>query len=83
MNEEPFIRPHEGADSEFRHHLRDTLLLLGGSRKVADLLRKSNDLALGQADVRMLRAYNLELITATKERLANLNKLGIRPRPWR
>jgi hypothetical protein len=67
------------SDFDFRHHLRDTILLLGGKQEIADLLVKSQDGQIKEADVDALRNYNIGLFTATKQRLNGLNKLRIEP----
>jgi hypothetical protein len=69
----------DSADFDFRHHLRDTILLLGGKREIADLLVKSEDGQINEADVDALRNYNIGLFTATKQCLNNLNKLRLAP----
>jgi hypothetical protein len=66
-------------DFDFRHHLRDTILLLGGKQEVADLLVKSLDGQIKETDVDALRNYNIGLFTATKQCLNGLNKLKIEP----
>ena len=65
------------ADFEFLHHLFDTIILLGGRRDIAGLLKKSLDLGVTNADVDLLRNYNIELLTEAKHRLASINKLRI------
>ena len=45
---------------------------------VADLLTKSMDLAVTDADLDLLRSYNAELMTRTKNKLANLNTFKVR-----
>ena len=65
-------------DFEFRHHLRDTVLLLGGKLEVADMLVKSLDGQINEADIEELRAYNISLFGDTKSRLRNLNKLKLK-----
>lgn len=69
----------DSTDFDFRHHLRDTILLLGGNQEIADLLVKSQDGQINEADVDALRNYNIGLFTATKQRLNNLNKLRLVP----
>lgn len=66
------------ADFEFRHFLRDTIILLGGKKEIADLLTKSEDFAVSEADVEELRRYNIALLEGTKDRLANIHRLKIR-----
>jgi hypothetical protein len=66
-------------DFDFRYHLRDTIILLGGRREIADLLVKSLDGQVKEADVEILRNYNIGLFTAAKQRLNDLNKLKLAP----
>lgn len=65
-------------DFDFRHHLRDTILLLGGKQEIADLLIKSQDGFIGEADIEKLSNYNISLFTEVKSRLRNLNRLKIK-----
>jgi hypothetical protein len=67
------------ADFDFRHHLRDTIILLGGKQEIADLLVKSQDGQIKEADIDSLRNYNIGLFTATKQSLNSLNKLKLAP----
>lgn len=67
-------------DYDFRHHLYDTLILLGAKKEMAALLKKSMDFAVTEAEVDALRRYNIELMTATKTRLVNLNSIKVRKR---
>lgn len=66
-------------DCDFRHALRNTILLLGGRKDIADLLIKSMDLSISDAELGMLRNYNAELITLAKARLADLSGTKVRP----
>lgn len=70
-------------DFDFRHNLRDTILLLGGDLEIADLLTKSQDGFIGEADIAKLRKYNIGLFTNVKSRLRHLNrlKLTVSPEP--
>jgi hypothetical protein len=61
--------------SEFLHHLRDTIILLGGGTKIANMVEHAE--TASAADVDELRRLNLRLIDATKERLASINRLTI------
>jgi hypothetical protein len=61
--------------SEFLHHLRDTIILLGGGTHLANLVEQAGSAKEG--DVDELRRINIRLIDATKERLVNLNSLRI------
>jgi len=66
-------------DFDFRHHLHDTLVLLGCEPSISKLLKKSLDGAIASTDVDDLRNYNIGLMTATKKRLTSLNTLTIKP----
>lgn len=68
-------------DFDFRHHLRDTILLLGGEREIADLLVKSQDGCINKADIDKLISYNISLFAEAKSRLRNLNRLKITVSP--
>ena len=72
------IQPDNETDFDFRQQLRNTILLLGGKKEVADLLAKSADLAVSQKDVEALRNNNCELTTLAKDRLANLGTIRVR-----
>jgi hypothetical protein len=61
--------------SEFLHYLRDTILLLGGGAALAEMVERAE--SASDSDVDELRRINCRLIDATKERLANLNKISI------
>jgi hypothetical protein len=65
-------------NDQFMHHLRDTIILLGGRLQIANLLR--NPEALREADVDRLKQYNIDLETRLKNRLADTNKMTIRVR---
>lgn len=71
----------DSPDFDFRHHLYDTILLLGGKKRIADLVKKSLDYGITDSDLQVLRNYNTELITLAKERLAHLNTLKLITRP--
>jgi len=68
----------DSPDFDFRHHLYDTIILLGGRKDIADLLKKSMDYGLSGDDLKLLRNYNFNLANATKERLTQINSMGIR-----
>ncbi|MGP8198990.1 MAG: hypothetical protein ACLQU4_05745 [Limisphaerales bacterium] len=63
MNEEPKnnVPLAQGCDNDFelRFHLRDTIILLGGKADIADLLVKSQDGFIREADIDVLRNYNI------------------------
>lgn len=65
-------------DANLRHHLRETLVLLGCRVDVANLLEKSLDAEPTQADMHLVENYNIELFASMKLRLANLTKLKLR-----
>ena len=52
-----------------------TLHLLGGEAELADLLVASNDIS--ELEIDKLRQFNITLIEATKNKLANINKMKI------
>lgn len=61
--------------TEFFHHLHDTIILLGGSKKIASRL---DDLgSINQEDVDKLRNYNCTLIEASKDRLTAIHSKKI------
>ena len=73
-----------GADGpseyDFRHHLHDTIILLGGEKKIADMLVRSQDSHIKNSDVAEVRRYNGVLIDETKDRLNNVHKTRVRPK---
>jgi hypothetical protein len=71
--------PHPN-DYDFRHHLRQTIILLGGKKEIADLLIRSQDYQITQSDIDELKKYNVSLIDQLKNRLANIYKRRIRPK---
>jgi hypothetical protein len=74
---------HSDSDPEFdfRHFLRDTLILLGCKKEIADLLNKSQDMKITFPDVEMVRHYNAELLEGLKDRLHHINKMKVTPKP--
>jgi hypothetical protein len=68
------------SDYDFRHHLHDTIILLGGKREIADLLIRSQDYQVSSSDIDELRRYNATLIDKLKDRLAKISKIRIRPK---
>jgi hypothetical protein len=81
MSNGGFQDAHEPEDSpefDFRHHLFDTLILLGAKAEIANLVERSLDGSVSRADVDALRRYNIELITSVKSRLARIHKIQIR-----
>jgi hypothetical protein len=67
-------------DFDFRHNLYNTIILLGGEKEIALLLKKSADSSLTETDLSALQNYNIQLFTEAKLRLANLPSLRIRVR---
>jgi hypothetical protein len=55
------------SDFDLRHHLYDTLILLGASPQIAEILKKSKDMVVTDADIDALRDYNGKLIDALKD----------------
>lgn len=62
---------------EFLHHLRNTVILLGGGTQLADMVERAE--AATGADVDELRRLNLRLIDATKDRLAGIGAITVSP----
>jgi len=79
MNEQCADSGESCPDFDFRHHLRDTILLLGGKLEIANLLRKSKDATISEKDVDDLRNYNCLLFGLAKDRLRDLNSIKIQP----
>jgi hypothetical protein len=75
--EEYCLEDEHSPDFDFRHHLRDTIILLGGEKAIADLLIKSQDGGITAADIDSLRRYNCGLIDANKRRLVSINKMTL------
>lgn len=61
--------------TEFLRHLHDTVVLLGGDRRVAELLNHP-ELITAQ-DVADLRRYTSQLLEATKAKLVGINTRSI------
>lgn len=61
----------------FLHHLRDTIIILGGGTKLADMAECAESAT--EADIDELRRVNIRLIDSTKERLVNINTMTIKP----
>ena len=70
--------PGDAAEFDFRHHLHDTIVLLGGKKEIADLLAKSSDGAVTEADVDGVRDYNVTLLEQTKTRLSHVRRRKVR-----
>jgi hypothetical protein len=64
-------------DFDFRHYLYDTIILLGGRKEIADLLKKSQDYKVSSGDIDNLRRYNCGLIDEVKRRLMSINTMTI------
>lgn len=69
------------ADFDLRDNLRETIILLGGDKGIADLLIKSQDGLLKESDIVMLRQYNNDLFSKVKARLGNLKQIKITAAP--
>lgn len=65
-------------DFDFRQHLYDTIVLLGGREDIAALLHKSSDCALTEADINELRTYNVGLLNSIKGRLRSITTIAAR-----
>jgi hypothetical protein len=78
---QPYQGEHDNlsADCDLRHHLRSTILLLGGDPQIADLLSKSEDYAITEEDVMNVKRYNMDLIDGLKSRLTSLPSLRLKP----
>lgn len=61
--------------TEFLHHLRDTIILLGGGTRLANMVERAESAT--PQDVDELRKTNLRLIDATKDKLVQLNSLAV------
>lgn len=59
----------------FFHHLRDTIILLGGGTHIANMASKPDEISA--TDVARLKDYNILLETQVKDRLANTNSMTI------
>ena len=85
MTESKFGNGHGKSESrqndyDFRHHLYQTVILLGGKKEIAHLLVKSQDFHVSENDVGNLKRYNVELIDNLKSRLSNISNVKIRPK---
>lgn len=60
---------------DFLHHLHDTVILLGGGTKVANMIDRTE--ALSESDVEELRDINYRLITSTKDRLVGVHSTSV------
>ena len=65
-------------DFDLRECLRETIILLGGPKHIADLLIKSQDGSVSQADVEKLRQYNIDLFALAKARIHNLTTIKLK-----
>lgn len=61
---------------QFMHHLHDTVILLGGDKRIAELLNHPE--LITEKDVDDLRKYTCGLIDATKTKLVSLNTITVR-----
>lgn len=69
---------YEHPECDFHHHLYDTVILLGGRKDIADLVKKCMD-GVTPKDIDALRNYNIELMTAAKLAISSVNKISITP----
>lgn len=65
-------------ETDFRYHLHDTIVLLGGKTEIARLLVKAEEHGITKTDVDEVKKYNITLIDHTKSRLENIQKTRIR-----
>lgn len=66
------------ADFDFRHHLYDTLILLGAPLEIAEMLKKSEDFGVTETDIDILRNFNCRMIDGLKTRLVSINTVSVR-----
>ena len=64
-------------DFALRHFLRDTVLLLGAPLEIADLLDKSKDGGITDADIDKVRNYNIVLLERCKTNLSNMHTIKL------
>lgn len=63
------LQTPEEIDYEFRRHLRDLVVMLGGKREIAGLIAASIDRPLNRSDLQQLFNYMCELENSLKNRL--------------
>lgn len=61
---------------QFLHHLRDTIIILGGGTYIANMAENAESAT--EHDIDELRRFNLKLIDTTKRRLENMNSLTVK-----
>ena len=61
--------------AEFLHHLRTTIIMLGGGTKLANMVERAE--SASATDVDELRQLNINLIDSAKDRLANINTITV------
>lgn len=57
-------------NAEFFHHLHNTIILLGGGTRIADMVKRYPEVT--DSDLDELQHFNHRLISSTKGKLANL-----------
>ncbi len=62
-------------NTNFFYHLRDTIILLGGEARIANMLEYPD--SISEFDVDELRRINGRLLDATKEKLVSINKIKV------
>ena len=63
-------------NADFLHHLYDTIVLLGGAKEIATMVK--NPETISDSDIKSLRQYNGGLIDSTKDKLARINMIRIK-----
>jgi hypothetical protein len=61
---------------EFMHYLHDVVILLGGDRRIAELLNCPD--LITQKDVDDIRNYACQLVDATKTKLVSINTITVK-----
>lgn len=62
---------------EFRHIMRDILLLLGSPKEVADILDNTQDRPITDVELLLARQYACDLFAQAKHRLAYLHTIKL------
>jgi len=71
----------EEIECSFCYQLYDVVLLLGGRKEFADMVKKIPDRNLTKNDFNRLNIYAIELIGLAKARIADLNSITIQKEP--
>jgi hypothetical protein len=66
---------------DFPHYLYNTVLLLGGKKEIAELLKKWLDGKITREDARAVVRYNSELQDNIKLRIVHCDKITVRVKP--